>query len=140
MELEESTFLTSGYRVGLIGAVCLGHSSDGGEQACQTGTVPRSELAGWSVPRSQEGRVDPESELCLSSHGEAPREFPALKLAPGAGLGGSQLGPRHTRCRSSLSCPGFPRGPLLTMSETKGCCRVRTCQDPPARGASVLAV
>lgn len=71
----------------------------------------RSRLAGWSVPRFQEGGVDPESELCLCSHGEAPGEFPALKSVPGAGLGGSQLPP--TRQGAEAPSPALVSpGPL----------------------------
>lgn len=90
----------------------------------------RSRLAGWSVPRFQEGGVDPESELCLCSHGEAPGEFPALKSVPGAGLGGSQLPP--TRQGAEAPSPALVSpGPL---AHHVGDERVLPGEDPPHPG------
>lgn len=64
-----------GDHVGLISAVCFKYSSEVVESRCARLAPPlRSGLAGWSVPRSQEGGVDPESELCLCLHTGKPSE------------------------------------------------------------------
>ena len=129
-----------GDRVGLIGAVCLGHSSDGGEQACQTGTVPEVRVGRMVCSQVPGRRGGSRKRAPLVFTQGSPQRVPSPEIGSRSRAGRVSAGPPTHKVQKLPLLPWFPPGPSLTMSETKGCCRVRTCQDPlPGGPLSLLS-